>query len=284
MGNPDHSESVKSADLRLGTLLVRLAHDKHEIEVAQRLRYKVFYEEMHAEASPEMAAAKRDFDDLDNFCDHLLVLDTAKKGDEAIIGTYRLVRRCHADKYGKFYSSDEYDIGKLVSYPGEILELGRSCVATEYRSRPIMQLMWRGLAAYVFQYDIAIMFGCASFPGTDPQQHAAALSYLHYHHLAPPGIRPKALPERYVNMRILPPEAFDASTMADDLKLDPRSGANNLPPLIKGYLRVGGYVGDGAVVDTQFNTTDVCIIVKTDLLTDRYLRHYERKVRDVPLV
>lgn len=284
MNQTDYPESVKAADLRLGTLQVRLAQDKSEIEAAQRLRYQVFYEEMQAQPSAAMAAAKRDFDEMDDYCDHLLVFDTTKKGVEAIIGTYRLIRRVHATKRGKFYSSDEYDITSLINYPGEILELGRSCVAAEYRTRPIMQLMWRGLAAYVFQYDITILFGCASFPGTDPKQHAMALSYLYYHHLAPPGMRPKALTERYVDMRLLPPEAFNAATMVDDIKLDPRSGGNNLPPLIKGYLRVGAFIGDGAVIDHQFNTTDVCIIVKTDLLTDRYLRHYERKVRDVPLV
>jgi L-ornithine Nalpha-acyltransferase len=284
MAETDYPESVGAADLRLGTLQVRLAHDLREIEAAQRLRYQVFYEEMKAEASPAMAAAKRDFDEMDAHCDHLLVLDTTKTGDEAIIGTYRLIRRVHAEKRGKFYSSDEFDISPIIKYPGEILELGRSCVAAEYRTRPIMQLMWRGLAAYVFQYDIAILFGCASFPGTDPKQHAMALSYLYYHHLAPPGMRPRALEDRYVDMRLLPPEAFDASTMPDNIKVDPRSGANNLPPLIKGYLRVGAFIGDGAVIDTQFNSTDVCIIVKTDLLTDRYLRHYERRVRDVPLV
>jgi putative hemolysin len=120
------------------------------------------------------------------------------------------------------------------------------------------------------------MFGCASLPGTDPQALALPLSYLYYHHLAPPGLRPKALPERYIDMQLMPREAFDPNVAFDNMKMDPRNGSNSLPPLIKGYVRVGGFVGDGAVIDYQFNTTDVFIIVKTDLITGRYRRHYER--------
>lgn len=280
----NYPESVTKNDLRLGTLEVRLARDEAEVRAAQALRYQVFYQEMHAKASPDALAARRDFDGLDDYCDHLLVVDHTKTGTTAIVGTYRLTRRAAAEKFGKFYSSDEYDISCLVNYPGEILELGRSCVAADYRTRSTMQLMWRGIAAYVFQYDIAFMFGCASFPGTNLQDHAAALSYLYYHHLAPPGMRPKALPNRYVDMRLLPQTAVNAAMTPDQIKVDPRGGGGNLPPLIKGYLRVGCSVGDGAVIDHQFNTIDICIIVKTDLLTDRYLRHYERTVRDVPLV
>ena len=135
----------------------------------------------------------------------------------------------------------------MVAYPGEILELGRSCVDAAARNRPTMQLLWRGIAAYVFHHQIALMFGCASLPGTDPDALAVPLCYLYHHHLAPPALRPRALPERYVDMRRLATDAY-------------RSGAAlaELPPLIKGYLRLGGFVGDGAVIDRQFNTTDVC--------------------------
>jgi putative hemolysin len=129
-----------------------------------------------------------------------------------------------------------------------------------------MQLLWRGIAAYVFQHDIALMFGCASLPGTDVEALAEQLSYLHHNHLAPPGLRPVALPERYVGMDRRAKEEVDA-----------RRALADLPPLIKGYLRLGGFVGDGAVIDPQFNTTDVCIVVKTDLITDKYYKHYERR-------
>jgi putative hemolysin len=271
------------ADLRSGSLEVRLAATSAEIDAAQALRYRVFYEEMGAQPTPEMSARKRDFDKYDERCDHLLVLDHMRK-QNPIIGTYRLIRREHAALCGGFYSSGEYDIAPLLQYPGEILELGRSCIDAEYRTSQVMQLLWRGITMYIFRYDIALMFGCASFPGTDPQALAVPLSYLYHYHLAPPALRVKALPERYVDMKLLPREAFDPNAAFENMKVDPRSGGNSLPPLIKGYIRVGGFFGDGAVIDHQFNTTDVCIIVKTDLITSRYLRHYERSSkRDIIL-
>ncbi|MDD3371715.1 MAG: GNAT family N-acetyltransferase, partial [Alphaproteobacteria bacterium] len=245
--------------LRLGAIEVRLAETAADIEGAQKLRYKTFYEEMGALATPEMAALKRDFDKHDEHCDHLLLIDHSRKDKNPIIGTYRLIRREAAKKCGGFYSSSEYDISQLEAYPGEILELGRSCIDSEYRTGPIMQLLWRGLSLYVASHNVALMFGCASLPGTDPEALKIPLSYLYHHHLAPPALRTKALPERYVDMKLLPREAFDPNAAFEDLKLDPRGGNNSLPPLIKGYVRVGGFVGDGAVIDHQFNTTDVCI-------------------------
>jgi putative hemolysin len=260
--------------MRLGSLEVRLATSAADIDNAQELRYKTFYEEMGAKATPEMATIRRDFDKLDVHCDHLLLVDHDRKHKNQVIGTYRLIRRDAAAKCGGFYSSSEYDVSRLVAYPGEILELGRSCIDSEYRTGPVMQLLWRGLSHYIARHNVALMFGCASLPGTDPLALKIPLSYLYHHHLAPPALRTKALPERYVDMKLLPREAFDPTTAFEELKLDPRSGSNSLPPLIKGYIRVGGFVGDGAVVDYQFNTTDICIIVKTDLMTRRYQRHY----------
>lgn len=264
----------KDADLRLGSLEVRLASSAEDIENAQRLRYQVFYQEMGAKASPDMAASMRDFDAHDVFCDHLLLIDHSRTHKNPVIGTYRLIRREAAAKSGGFYSSAEYDVSRLMDYAGEILELGRSCIHSEYRTGPVMQLLWRGLSLYVARHNIALMFGCASLPGTDPDALKIPLSYLYHHHLAPPALRTKAVADRYVDMKILPREAFDPNAAFADLKLDPRSGSNSLPPLIKGYIRVGGFVGDGAVIDYQFNTTDICIIVKTDLMTRRYQRHY----------
>ncbi|HBM91404.1 MAG TPA: hemolysin-like protein [Rhodospirillaceae bacterium] len=278
------SESILAklnADLTVGSLQIRLAENEAEIDAAQALRYRVFYEEMGATASPETAALKRDFDDLDKVCDHLLVLDNALEGERKVVGTYRLIRREAAEKHGSFYSASEYDIAPLIAYPGEILELGRSCIEKEYRTGTVMNILWKGLAAYMFRHNITLMFGCASLPEANAEKHAIPLSYLYHHHLAPPALRAKALPDVYVPMDILPREAFNPEKAFNDLsfnniKLDPKAGINSLPPLIKGYLRVGGYIGDGAFLDKQFNTTDVCIIVKTDLITNRYLRHYER--------
>ncbi len=267
------SEKTNQA-LTLGTLEVRLARTAADINQAQELRYKTFYEELGAKATPEMTAIGRDFDKYDEYCDHLLLIDHVRKNKNPVVGTYRLIRKEAADKCGGFYSSSEYDVSKLISYPGEILELGRSCIDSEYRTGPVMQLLWRGLGLYVARHNVALMFGCASLPGTNLEALKIPLSYLYHHHLAPPALRTKALSERYVDMKLLPREAFNPDAAFDDFKLDSRSGNNSLPPLIKGYIRVGGFVGDGAVIDNQFNTTDVCIIVKTDLMTRRYQKHY----------
>jgi L-ornithine Nalpha-acyltransferase len=249
-----------------GDFEVRLAGTRAEIEAAQALRYRVFYEEMQAKPTPEMAAMKRDFDPFDEACDHLLVLDRRRgEGPESIVGNYRLLRRAAAQQLGRFYSSAEYDIQKMIDYPGEVLELGRSCIAKDARNTSTMQMLWRGIARYAYHYDIKVMFGCPSFPGTDPTQHAQAMSYLYHHHLAPPEIRARALASRYVKMDMLERDSYEA-----------RKAMARVPPIIKGYLRLGGFVGDGAVIDPQFNTTDVFIIVKTELVTEKYIRHYER--------
>ncbi|MGQ0664951.1 MAG: GNAT family N-acetyltransferase [Pseudomonadota bacterium] len=258
-----------------GVLEVRLARTAGELDAAQALRYRVFYEEMAARPSPEMAARRRDFDRFDDACDHLLAIDHGRgTGLEAVVGTYRLLRRAPAARSGGFYTATEFDIAKLLAYPGEILELGRSCVDASYRTRATMQLMWRGIAGYVFRHDVKLMFGCASLPGTDPLAVAPALSYLHHYHLAPPLLRARALGHRYVEMNLLSPGEIDpAAALA---QLDARSALAALPPLIKGYLRIGGLVGEGAVVDADFNTTDVCIVVVTDRVTDKYFKHYQR--------
>jgi L-ornithine Nalpha-acyltransferase len=276
----DSSQAGRLIDIVSGPLQVRLAANAADIEAAQALRYRIFYDQMGARPSPEMEQARCDFDGYDSVCDHLLVLDHNRgSGAEAVVGTYRLIRREAAKRFGSFYSEAEYDIGPLIAYPGEILELGRSCVDADYRNRSVMQLLWAGIAAYVFHYDIALMFGCASLPGTDPEALAAPLSYLYFHHLAPPALRPRALPERYIDMRRLDPASIDPVRMLGTLP-PLINGFGTLPPLIKGYLRVGAFVGDGAVIDEQFNTTDVCIVVKTDLVTEKYLRHYERRSKD----
>lgn len=257
-------------ELRAGNLGVRLATTQAEIDAVQALRFRVFYGEMGAVPGGEASATGRDRDTYDAAADHLLVIDhEIGPGPEGVVGTYRLIQREAAVRLGGFYSTSEYDIGPIERFPGRLLELGRSCVDAGYRNRVAMQLLWRGIAAYVFEHQIDLMFGCASLPGTDPDTLAAELTYLYENHLAPPGLRPRALAGRFVEMRRLPPG-----------QLEPRRAFALLPPLIKGYLRLGGFVGDGAVIDFQFNTTDVAIVVKTDLVTDKYYRHYERQLRE----
>ncbi len=251
----------------LSHIYVRLAETDEEIQSAQEIRYKVFYEEYDAKPNDVMAHEKRDFDEFDDIADHLIVIDESNT-DEKIVGTYRLVRQEKAEAHGRFYSEDEYDLSPLKNSKTQLLELGRSCVLPDYRMRPVLQLLWQGIAAYISEHNIDIMFGCASLEGTDIEKLAPQLSYLYHYHLAPPGFRPRALESRYVDMDLMNKDDIDA-----------RAVFSELPPLIKGYLRTGSAIGDGAVIDKQFNTTDVCIVMQTHLLSERYRKHYERKIQ-----
>lgn len=258
-----------------GPLEVRLATTKDEIEAAQRLRYEVFYREMSAEPTPEMAASGRDFDRYDDFADLMIVLDHATKdenGRAPVIGTYRLIRHQVALKHGGYYTASEYDISRMLANAGpdaRYLELGRSCVLKSYRTSGPMQLLWRGLMVYLLRHDIELMFGCASLPGTDPQALALPLSYLHHFYLAPPELRARALPDLYVDMNLMPKDQVNEA-----------EALRTLPPLLKGYVRAGAYVGDGAVIDRQFGTTDVLIYFPTSRIDPRYMARFKKGIVD----
>jgi putative hemolysin len=254
---------------RLGRLEVRLAETQAEIQAAQALRYKVFYEEMQARATPQMKADGRDFDRFDAFCDHMLVIDHEAQPGEGVVGTYRCLRQDVAEANGGFYTQDEYDLQELIErLPAEtrFLELGRSCVHAEYRTKPMIELLWLGIMSYVNFYQLDVMVGCASLHGTDPEALTLPLSYLHHNFLAPEAWRARAKANRYVAMDRMPED-----------KIDGRDAFRLLPPLIKGYLRAGCYIGDGAVVDEQFNTTDVMIILPVSVISDRYYARFARR-------
>ena len=260
---------IRIPETRADRLEVRLAESTAELAAAQALRYAVFYDEMGAIPSPAMKAARRDFDQFDSVCDHLLVIDHGLAPDEAVVGTYRLLRQEVAEKHGGFYSASEYDISILLARATKdqrILELGRSCVHPAYRTNLTIQLLWRGISGYIFAHRIAYMIGCASLPGTDPERHALALSYLYHEFLAPEDIRVRALPERFVEMNRIPRD-----------KLPLRQALRGLPPLVKGYLRLGAFVGDGAVVDPQFRTTDCFILLPVARLSERYMDRLDRE-------
>lgn len=259
---------------RKGTLEVRLARTSREIDAAQALRYRVFYEEMSAQADAQTRASKRDVDRFDEFCDHLLVFDHAlakgAEGDDlpldAVVGCYRLLRQDVAERHGGFYTASEYEIAPLLARVNKdirFLELGRSCVLAPYRNKPTVELLWHGIAQYVALHNLDVMFGCASFEGTDPAKLSLPLSYLYHFHLTPPEWHVRALPDRYVEMNLMAKE--DVNT---------REAWRMLPPMIKGYLRAGCYIGDGAVVDQQFGTTDVLILFPVTQIAERYLTKF----------
>jgi len=263
---------------RKGALEVRLARSAREIDAAQALRYRVFYEEMSATPDEETRRTKRDADRFDAICDHLLVLDhdLAPDGEdaegnlplEAVVGCYCLLRQDVAARNDGFYTASEYEIGPLLARHSNLnfLELGRSCVLKPYRNRPTVELLWHGIMHYVTEHNLDVMFGCASFEGTDPQKLAPALSFLHHHHAAPDDWKVRALPDLYVEMNIIAEDA-----------LDQREALRALPPMIKGYLRAGCYIGEGAVIDRQFNTTDVLILFPVAQISERYLTKFGTK-------
>ena len=251
---------------RFGSLEVRLARKKSEIRRAQRLRYKVFYEEMSAIPSALAMLSRRDEDEFDPILDHLLVMDRGDANDgrrwrrSKVVGTYRMLRQEVADRNDGFYTQGEYDIAPLIrAKPGcKFMELGRSCVLKPYRNKRTLELLWQGVWSYVREHNADVMIGCASFEGTDPAAHAEALSFLYHTALAPEDWRVRAHEHLRVDMNMMPREA-----------LNTRAALKALPPLIKGYLRVGAFVGDGAVVDHQFGTTDVFVIMPVKAINTR---------------
>lgn len=256
---------------RLGSLEVRLATTPKEIRRAQRLRFKVFYEEMSAVPNAASLISRRDLDEYDDICDHLLVLDHAakpkpfRKPKPQVVGTYRLLRQEVADRHFGFYTAGEYDIAPLVEANPDLrfLELGRSCVLPDYRNKRTVELLWHGIWTYVLHHRVDVMIGCASLEGTDPAKLALPLSFLHHHARAPGPWRVRALPERFARMDLLSKET-----------VDPKAALRELPPLVKGYLRLGATFGDGAVVDRQFGTTDVLVILPVSAINQRYIEHF----------
>jgi len=254
---------------RLGSLEVRLAQNKRDVKRAQKLRFHVFYENGTAVADAITMLARRDKDGFDAVCDHLLVIDHAARpslsGKQPVVGTYRLLRQDVASSHGGFYTEDEFDISGMIDRHRALrfLELGRSCVLPRYRNKRTVELLWHGIWSYVRRHQVDVMIGCASFEGTDPDRLALPLSFLHHYASAPDVWRARANSARHVEMNRMAKEA-----------IDPKLALHQLPPLIKGYLRLGGYIGDGAVIDYQFGTIDVLIVMPVAAIKTRYIEHF----------
>lgn len=248
---------------------VRLAKDARDLRAAQRLRYAVFVEELGALCTDADHVARLERDALDEVFDHLLLIDSDADPDtlDHVVGVYRLLPHERALALGRFYSDAEYDLAPLRSSGRRLVELGRSCVHPAHRKGAAMLHLWNALAAYVSERQLEILFGVASFPGSDPAQHAAALSCLRAHHLAPDALR----------VRVRPGPQAQRMDLIDPARIDRAEAMAAVPPLIRAYLRLGGFVGEGAFVDHDFNTTDVCLIVDTSAMSERAIDFYSRK-------
>jgi L-ornithine Nalpha-acyltransferase len=253
----------------IGQLEVSLTQDKRDVRLLQELRYKVFYQQGQAVADIATWFMRRDTDYFDGICDHLMVVDRSRQDSptngSSVVGTYRLLRQEVAEQHGGFYSAKEFDISGLLKRHASLrfLELGRSCVLPTYRSKRAIELLWHGVWSYVREHRIDVMIGCASFEGTDIEQLARPLSFLHHFARAPEPWRSAAHSVRQVEM----------NRMAKN-EIDVRASWHKLPPLIKGYLRLGAFVGDGAVIDPHFGTTDVLIILPVAAINARYISHF----------
>lgn len=247
---------------------VRLAADAQDILAAQRLRYSVFVEELGAAGPTADHATRTERDTYDETSDHLLLIDRTKSPENAdhVVGVYRMMTNAQAEQAGGFYSASEYDLTRLIETGRPLLELGRSCVHADFRGGTSMYLLWNALARLVLDRGIEIMFGVASFHGTDVERLKAPLSYLHHNHLAPEELRVTVLPEHAQNMDLLDPDQIDRVEAMRDI-----------PALIKAYLRLGGFVGKGAFIDHAFNTTDVCLVMDTEKMNAKSKDVYVRK-------
>lgn len=266
---PTETNAAKSSQTlgRIGSLEVRLTTNEKDIRAAQALRYKIFVEEMGATLSPSAMALELDFDAYDKYCEHFILLDTSILGgtNEQIIGTYRILRQQVADQHDGFYSQNEFDINALTKKHSDkrFVELGRSCVLKEYRTRRSVELLWQGIWAYAGQHEIDVMFGCASFFGGVPAAHAHALSFLYHYAKTSDEWSVAANPAIAHEIDLMPKEAIVTKQVFAAL-----------PPLIKGYLRLGASFAPQAVIDKDFNTTDVLVMLPVSQISERYIKHY----------
>jgi putative hemolysin len=242
----------------------RLARTEAERRAAERLRYEVFVAELGGDGPLVDHAERLERDAFDPYYEHLVLLDHARAG--AVVGVYRLMTDARAAEGPGFYTSGEYDLSPLLASGRRLLELGRSCLHREYRGGAAMVPLWQGVADYVRTQGIDILFGVASFHGTDLAALALPLSFLHHRHLAPETLRVRARSGHFQRMDLLPPD-----------KIDRKEAMLATPALIKAYLRLGGFVGEGAYVDKPFNTTDVCLILDTARMNSRQHALYETR-------
>lgn len=247
---------------------VRLATSPQDLRAAQRLRYEVFVAELGGDGPLVDHAERLERDAFDPYFDHLLLVDRRADPDCGcqVIGAYRVMPGDRRAAAGRFYSETEFDLSPLLASGRALLELGRSCVHVDHRGGTAMFHLWNGLAEYVLERGIEVLFGAASFHGTDIAALAESLSYLHHHHLAPSDMRVRALPPHRQEMDLIPKD-----------KLDRKTAMATTPALIKAYLRLGGFVGDGAWIDREFNTTDVCLVMDTGQMSARHRDFYIRK-------
>lgn len=231
--------------------MVSLARTEGEVREAQRLRYKVFAEELGAKMPGH--AERIDEDRYDRYCEHLLVRDT---DTNAVVGTYRILSPEQAKKAGGYYSEGEFDLLRLDSLRDSLVEVGRSCVHADYRGGAVITLLWAGLAQYMVENKYDYLIGCASIGMADGGHNAANI----YNRIKADNLCP-------AEWRVFPNCALPYEALGDRAE-------EFLPPLIKGYLRLGAYVCGDPAWDPDFNTADLLMLLPMSRLNKRYAKHF----------
>ncbi|MBR2658140.1 MAG: GNAT family N-acetyltransferase [Loktanella sp.] len=262
----DHPVDVLGAP----RFVVKTAESKADLQAAQRLRYLVFVQELGGDGPLVDHENMLECDEFDAYATHLILHDMTRPAADNVIGVYRLLTSEAAQQAGQFYCETEFDLGLLRSSGLKLLELGRSCLHPDYRGGMAMMHLWQALAVYVQDHGIELLFGVASFHGTDLAYLSGPLGLLFHRHLAPPELRVHAIGQ---GARAIAPVAED--------QIDRVAALRDTPALIKAYLRLGGVVGEGIYVDTAFNTTDVCLILPLSDVSLSQRQLYTRARRDV---
>ncbi len=242
----------RSLDIHLGRFNLKIINDSHSlINKVKELRQKSFFKNSKTKQS--------DSDEYDKFCDHLVVIDKSV-ADDFVVGTYRLLLKPKLLDRQRFYSESEFDISNLLaSNKNTLLEAGRSCVHEQYRDGRIIRLLWRGLATYIVNNRVDLIFGCASFPSSNYKLFIKQLSYLYHYHRTPKSLRTRPVRKLKANFNVMHKDTID---VVQEFR--------NLPPLIKAYIRVGAWIGPGAIVDLKFDTTDVLIVLNSKKILKKY--------------
>jgi len=245
---------------QISPYMLRLASSHAEVAAAQALRYQVFVEELGGRGGGLTdAGARIEADRYDEHCGHLLILDAFR--ENAVVGTTRVLGNVGATQAGGFASEEEFDLETLHRSGRRLLEVGRTCLHPDHRGGSAMHRLWQGLADLVEEQGVNLLFGLASFPGTDVAALAQPISCLHRDFLAPEVLRPRS--RAPVDPDLLPSD-----------RICRREAMPAMPALLKAYLRLGGRVGEGVFVDPTFGCTDVCMVLDTALLSDRARRIY----------
>jgi putative hemolysin len=232
-------------------LAVSLTQSADEVREAQRLRHRVFAEECGAQLSTRVAGL--DEDEFDSLCDHLIVRDLRR---DMVVGTYRILTSWKAKELGRFYSESEFDLTNLKPLTPRLVEVGRSCIHPEYRQGAVITLLWAGLAQYMVSGGYEYLMGCASISLAD----GGALATETYLNLRNTCMSPS-------HWRVVPHRPYPVGTSH-------LVGKPILPPLVKGYVRLGAYVCGEPGWDERFNTADLLMLLPLSRMDSRYARHF----------